>query len=103
MNTINQPKLVRKLANFGLHDSIIHWFENYLRKRQQRTFVNDKFSEWQDTKFGVPQVPQGSILGPLLFILFVNGIHYVQTLSKVTLYAHDTVITLSHQDPGIVG
>ena len=66
------------------------WFESYLSNRSQKVIVNDKSSEWLPLKFGVPQ---GSILGPLLFIIYVNDLPKVCSNVDILLFADDTNIT----------
>ena len=60
---------------------------NYLSGRKHRTKVNNHFSEWADI---LPGIPQGSILGPLLFNIYINDLFYFIREDKVTTYADDT-------------
>ena len=63
--------LLFKLKSIGINGKLLSWFENYLSNRKQRVLINNKYSEWENIKAGVPQ---GSILGPLLFLIFINDI-----------------------------
>ena len=78
--------LIFKLKQIGIKGALLEWIKDYLAGRQQRVVINGQFSEWCIIKAGVPQ---GSILGPLLFIIFVNNItNFIQ--SNIFLFADDT-------------
>ena len=79
--------LIAKLEAYGFdHESLLYIF-SYLSDRKQRTKINNSFSSWSDIKSGVPH---GSILGPLLFNIYLNDIFYFTKESKITNYADDT-------------
>ena len=88
-DSINHVKLVNKLKTFSLETKAVLWLKDYLSDRRQRVMVNGDFSNWDTIKYGVPQ---GSILGPLLFIMFTNDMVDSMRNSNVLLYADDTVI-----------
>ena len=92
-DTINHDILIRKLPHFGINDNIVIWVKNYLTNRKQKCTVNGKTSSNLSISCGVPQ---GSILGPLLFLLFINDLDQELLHSKVLLYADDTVLYASH-------
>ena len=70
-DSINHKIFLNELAKLGFHDQTIKWFENYLRNRTQYTVVNEMKSSLLDIKCGAPQ---GSVLGPMLFLIFINDI-----------------------------
>ena len=88
-DSINHCLLLQKLALYGFHDESLEWFRNYLSGGRQRVAYGDQMSEWVNVCMGVPQ---GSILGPLTFTIFVNDLPAVLSRSKVMLYADDTTV-----------
>ena len=75
------------------------WFTDYLKERKQRVVMDGVSSEWNCVTKGVPQ---GSILGPLLFVVIVNNLPSVVRKCTVNLYADDTTIYASSEDPCLV-
>ena len=88
-DTINHRKLLLKLPKYGFSQKTVNWFKSYLEDRVQKTIANGTYSGWEDVTFGVPQ---GSILGPLLFIIYVNDLSNLNFKSNLLQYADDTVI-----------
>ena len=72
----------------GFDESSLRWFQNYLTLRKQVTVINNTFSTYNSVTCGIPQ---GSILGPLLFILFINDISDVIKFSSISMYADDII------------
>lgn len=87
--TIDRDKLLRKLMAYGIVDKEIEWFRSYLSDRKQRVKFQNTMSEEVSVNLGVPQ---GSILGALLFILYINNISAIFKYCKIKLFADDTLL-----------
>ena len=83
----NHRLIIAKLKKFGFHNEALHWVESYLSDRSQKVCAGDDTSNWEQIKNGVPQ---GSILGPLLFTILISDINKVIKNGKYHLYADDT-------------
>ena len=88
-DTVDHKILVQKLAHYGIHSSELMWFKSYLSNRSQFTRVNGVDSKVQNIDIGVPQ---GSCLGPLLFLLYINDLPKITNNAKVYMYADDTIV-----------
>ena len=82
-----------KLEHYGFRGIVLEWSKNYLSNRKQYVSYNLCDSELKDIICGVPQ---GAILGPLLFILYVNDITNTSDVLEFILFADDTTILYSH-------
>ena len=87
--------LVYKLKRMGIRGSLLSWFIHYLKDRQQRVVIQGSASEWGKIKAGVPQ---GSVLGPLLFLVYINDITE-DVVSNIRLFADDTSLFINIEDP----
>ena len=88
-DTVNTKILLDKLNNAGIRGNVLKWCTNYLSNRSQCTFVNNVKSRLLPVTCGVPQ---GSALGPLFFLVYVNDIHDAVQSCGVKIYADDTVL-----------
>ena len=86
-DVINFEILLSKLNLYGCHSSTINWFKSYISKRSQFV-INDEYTS--ETLFTSNGVPQGSILGPLLFILYINDFPLCVPNASVHMYADDS-------------
>jgi hypothetical protein len=91
--------LVLKLRAYGLSDAATELIHNYLSNRKQMVKIGDACSTWLEILKGVPQ---GSILGPMIFNIFINDIFYFVEKSKLYNYADDNTLSFSHKDPNIL-
>ena len=80
-DSVCPAKLVSKLKAFGIGDPLLKWFQSYLTERKQRVVVNGTYSAWTDV---------GSLLGPILFLLFVNDMPRVVENAKLAMFADDS-------------
>ena len=92
---MQHSSLVSKLADTGLHHSVTNWVKSYLSNRVQRVLANGTYSQYITIKQGVPQ---GSILGPLFYIVYANDLTKILRSCNSAYYADDTVLYTAHTD-----
>ena len=94
-DTVNHDILLYKLYRYGIRGVTYNWLASYLSNRQQYCVVNSTKSDVLKIKYGVPQ---GSVLGPLLFLIYINDIQNSVTDASVKLFADDTNLFLHAKD-----
>ena len=94
-DTIDHNILLDKLRNYGIRGIALQWIQSYHSNRSQFVTCNNTRSNFMDILCGVPQ---GSILGPLLFIIYINDIVNVSEKLKFILFADDTNVFFSSEN-----
>ena len=94
-DTVDHSILSHKLNHYGVRGIINTWFSSYLSKRSQSTQIGSTVSNKEEIVCGVPQ---GSVLGPLLFLIYVNDIYRCSQIFDFYLFADDTNLLYSDKD-----
>ena len=97
-DTVDFSILLSKLRAIGFSELAVNWFSSYLRSRSQCTEVDGEQSSFLEVTCGVPQ---GSILGPQLFLIYVNDM-YSCLNCRLSLYADDSALFFAHRDPAVI-
>ena len=95
-DTVDHQILCNKLYFMGVRN--IEWFQSYLKHREQVVTVNGIDSDPGTVNCGVPQ---GSILGPLLFLIYINDMN-ISLSCRLSLYADDSALLFSHRDANVI-
>ena len=95
-DTVRHDILLRKLHFYGIRGIIQDWFRDYLSQRSQSTKFYNSVSTSLPIQYGVPQ---GSVLGPILFLLYINDITSIFTNLKTVLFADDSTLYITGENP----
>ena len=97
-DTVPHKRLLTKLKSYGIDGNVLGWIDDFLSNRSQRVRVNKSISDLKPVTSGIPQ---GSILGPLLFIIFINDLpDSIHSICKI--FADDTKIYNSHEKSNVI-
>ena len=99
-DTLSHDILLRKLHKYGIRGTSLDWFKSYLSNRSMRVKIQSsngkmEYSSYHHLTYGTPQ---GSCLGPLLFLIFINDLHYSVSHGTSLLFADDATLLHSHKD-----
>ena len=85
-DTVPHARLINKLYAYGIRGNILQWIQSFLTDRKQKVIVQGEESQWADVASGIPK---GSVLGPVLFLIYINDLPDV-VKKFVTIFADDT-------------
>jgi len=88
-DSVPHEHLLLKLSSLGINGQVLSWLRSFLTSRKQRVVISGVFSGWANVTSGVPQ---GTVLGPLLFLLYVNDLDSIIKNSTIKLFANDVLL-----------
>ena len=94
-DTVDHKLLITKLKNYGIRNKNLKWFISYLSNRKQFISYDEQHTDMANITCGVPQ---GSILGPLLFLIYVNDLYKASKILNPVMFADDTILFFSSYD-----
>ena len=94
-DTVDHKSLTSKISHYGIENIELKWIQDYLSNLSQIVSFEGEKSREEKIWFGVPQ---GSILGPLLFLIYVNDLHQQFEKSNIIMYVDDTVFLFSDKN-----
>ena len=96
-DTVDHEILIAKLENYGIKENNLNWFKSYLENRKQFIRSDNISTNYQEIVCGVPQ---GSILGPLLFLIYINDLNEASDVLNLIMFTDDTNLFYSHKNIG---
>ena len=97
--TMDHAILLAKLKLYGVSSQSLTWFRSYISDRKQQTFIDGAQSDFCNITCGIPQ---GSILGPILFTIYINNLPSCNLFSKPRLFLFDTTLTSTAEEPCVL-
>ena len=98
-DTVNHEILIRKLENYDIRGITNDWFRSYLSNRKQYVYINNTSSDPCQVSCGIPQ---GSVLGPLLFLIYINDFSRCSNLFDFHLFADDSNLFYKHKSLSVL-